>query len=58
MKKFLPEVSGVRVPVKEQPDESDPVMLPFEEMVTVVVVPSSRTPVQVPLMSDTLAAVL
>jgi hypothetical protein len=51
------ELSGVIVPENVHP-ESEPLKLPFEPMVTVALVPSIRTPVQVPEIADSDAGVL
>jgi hypothetical protein len=56
-KKFLFELSGATVPENEHP-ELEPLTLPLELMVTVVVIPSSKVPVQVPVMVERVAEVL
>jgi hypothetical protein len=51
------ELSGEIVPENEHP-ELAPLTLPLELIVTVVVVPSSKVPVQVPVMLERDAAAL
>ena len=56
-KKFLLELSAATVPENEQP-ELEPLTLPLELIVTVVVVPSNKVPVQVPVIAERDAEVL
>jgi hypothetical protein len=51
------ELSGATVPENEHP-ELEPLTPPFELMVTVVVIPSSKVPVQVPAIAEIDAEVL